>query len=311
MSLNGREKQFYTLFIPSGHCHTLNFCMTSSKQCSTLHPSITWLPGGCPFHQHSSPRAVLPATALHHPPLLFVLCLPEEPCTEYSINYDTKGLVMTLFFWVPLCLLCLKETMDRFCPRASLSLHSQAAAVVLCSALWLTCGVTWCVCLCSVGKEHSFKWKKKLYLSFLKCLETVKDNVIFLPAPHWFKEGRKNKTRREHEMTGTMCTGICMVLPQQSYKPLQAVMDKRRDLKKNLKIQLSTMSNIQKLKKFLPAARHDKACEDENPALCTKVIAAFRFTDKSPDCLVPRWWEHSCLGKHKLSSSCIRVACCS
>lgn len=36
-------------------------------------------------------------------------------------------------------------------------------------------------------------------------------------------------------MTGTMCTGICMVLPQQSYKPLQAAMDKRRDLKKKSK----------------------------------------------------------------------------
>lgn len=181
MSLNGREKRFYTSFVPSGHSHTFNFCMTSSKQRPTLHPSIIWLPGGCHFHQHSSPCCDA-SIALHHPPLLLVPCLPEQPRTKYSINYDTKRLVMTLFFWTPLCLLCLKETMDRFSPGTSLSLHSQAAALVLCSALWLTCGVTLCVCLCCVGKEQSFKWKKNC-LSFLKNLKTVKENVVFLPPP--------------------------------------------------------------------------------------------------------------------------------
>lgn len=47
-----------------------------------------------------------------------------------------------------------------------------------------------------------------------------------------------------------------------------AVMDARRDLKKNLKIQISScsLSKIQSL----PAVRHGKACEDENPFLCTR-----------------------------------------
>jgi len=92
---------------------------------------------GAATSNSTAPRAVLPAIALHQPPLPLGLRLPELPWAKYNINYDKIRLVMTLFFFqAPLCLPHLKESMDGFSPGTSLCLRSPVAAPALRSALW-------------------------------------------------------------------------------------------------------------------------------------------------------------------------------
>lgn len=132
-------------------------CQNNAPLCTP--PSLGSLGAAAP--NSAAPCAVLPAVALHQLRLSLDLRLPEWLCTKYSINYDIKRLIMTLpVFQAPLCLPHLKESMDRFSPGTSLCLHSQVAALVLCSKhTVISCCVTLCVCLCCVGKEQSFKWK--------------------------------------------------------------------------------------------------------------------------------------------------------
>lgn len=138
------------------------------------------LPGGCQPHQHSSPSA-LSSPDLH---------MLAELCAKYSINYDIKSLVMTLFF---LGIIMSSPSEGKYeqvfpwhyslpsLPRSFQSPCALQHTVVRCCAIL-------CVCSCGVGKEQSFKWKK-ICLPFLKPLDTIKENVIFLPPSL-----RRNKT---------------------------------------------------------------------------------------------------------------------
>lgn len=85
--------------------------ITKTGPCSA--PSMLGSPG--------APCAALSAIACCQPHLLLDQRLPEQPSTKYSINCDIKRLIMTVSFSrAPLCLLHLRESMDRFSPGTSL-----------------------------------------------------------------------------------------------------------------------------------------------------------------------------------------------
>lgn len=154
MSFNGSEKLFHTSCIPSGHCHMLNFCMASSKQCLGLLPSIPQLPSSCHSQQCSSPCCT---ASSHRSPSASSSPRPLLTRTISSINYDIRRLAMTLsFLWAQICLLHLKESMNRFSSGIPLCLHSQVVPCALQHTV-VSCCIILYVCLCCVGKKQSFK----------------------------------------------------------------------------------------------------------------------------------------------------------
>lgn len=147
-----------------------------------LHGSAPW---GLHPYLHSSPCCAT-SPAPHQPCLSLDFCIPAWLCAKYSINHDIKRLAITLvFFWASLCHFHLKESMDRFSVFPwHYSLPSLPSSFQSPCALQHTvvgCCATLCLFSCGAGKEQLFKFKKKKCLSFLKPLDKIKENVIFLP----------------------------------------------------------------------------------------------------------------------------------